>query len=142
MNNLKLEIINDEPSPEDKKVMVDGMLSYHTSKGHPRKTDSYSILLKDKNNKVLGMIIVSFLWNGMRIDSLWIDEVMRNQKWGNKLVRMAETEGVKRGCSFAYTDTFTWQAPTFYEKLGYELYGKLDDFPKGSSLNYYRKNLV
>lgn len=141
MDNFKLEKINGEPKAEDKKVMVDGMLAHHSSKGHPRKTETYSITLKDKNNVVKGMVIVSFLWNGMHIDSLWVDETIRSQKWGSKLMKIVEEEAIKRGCTIAYTDTFTWQAPKFYEKLGYKLYGKLEDFPKGNSLGYYVKIL-
>lgn len=141
MNDFKIEEINSEPKTEDKQTMINGMLSYHASKGHPRKTEIYSVTLKDRNNAVKGMIIVSFLWNGMHIDSLWIDETVRDQKWGSSLLRMAEEEAIKRECTIVYTDTFTWQAPKFYEKQGYKLYGKLEDFPKGNSLFYYAKNL-
>ena len=132
---------NSEPNPEDRQIMVDGMLAYHKSKGHPRKTEFYSILLRGIDRKVVGTIVVSFLWNGMHINSLWIDDLIRNQGWGSKLLKMAEEEGMKRGCALAYTDTYSWQAPLFYEKMGYALYGKLDDFPKGSSLSYYCKKL-
>ena len=142
VNNFTIQKINGEPKPEDKKVMVDGMLAYHANNGHPRKTEIYSILLKDKENNVKGSVIVTFLWNGMHIDSLWIDESIRNQDWGSKLMKMVEEEGIKKGCTIAYTDTFTWQAPKFYEKLGYEMYGKLNDFPKGNSLCYFVKKLV
>lgn len=141
MNNFKLEKILGEPKAEDKKVMKEGMLAYHASKGHPRKTETYSVTLKDDKDVVKGMVIVSFLWNGMHIDSLWVDEAARGLGWGAKLMRIVEEEAIKRGCSIAYTDTFTWQAPGFYEKLGYELYGKLDNFPKGNSLSYYQKKL-
>ena len=141
MDNLKLEVINGEPSPEDKKVMVDGMLAYHKSKGHIRKDEFYSILLKNSDKKVLGTIIVSFRWGGMHIQTLWIDETERSHGWGKKLMQMAEAEAIKKGCTLAYTDTYTWQSPKFYEKLGYELYGKLEDFPKGNSLRYYCKKL-
>ncbi len=141
MDNFTLERINGEPKVEDKRVMVDGMLSYHASKGHPRKTDTYSVILRDVNNAVNGMVIVSFLWNGMHIDSLWVDEALRGKKWGSSLLRAAEEEGIERGCTIAYTDTFTWQAPKFYEKQGYTLYGKLENFPKGNTLFYYVKNL-
>lgn len=116
MSDLVIEVINGEPKPEDKKIMVDGMLSYHASKGHPRKTELFSILLRNQDNKVVGAIIVSFLWNGMHIDSLWIEELFRNQDWGSKLLHLAEKEAIKRGCTIVYTDTFTWQAPKFYEK--------------------------
>lgn len=141
MNNLKLKIINGKPSAEDQKVMIDGLLSHHASKGHPRKTENYSIILKNENNKVVGMIVVSIVWNGMHIDSLWVDEHVRDQDWGSKLMKMVEEEAIKRGCTLAYTDTFTWQATGFYEKLGYKLYGKLEDFPNGNSLSYYSKRL-
>ncbi|PIQ73442.1 GNAT family N-acetyltransferase [Candidatus Roizmanbacteria bacterium CG11_big_fil_rev_8_21_14_0_20_36_8] len=141
MNNYRIEKIMGELDPEDKKVMVDGMLAYHASKGHPRKTEVNSILLKNKENKVKGAVVVSFLWNGMHIDSLWIDETLRNLNWGSKLMEMAEEEAIKRGCTIAYTDTFTWQAPDFYKKLGYTTYGELEDFPKGNSLYYLKKFL-
>jgi len=141
MENIKIKKMNSEPHPKDKQIMVEGMLSYHASKGHPRKTEIYSILLRDKENSVKGTVIVSFLWNGMHIDSLWIDESLRNQGWGSKLMKLVEDEAVKRGCAIVYTDTFTWQAPKFYEKLGYEIYGKLEDFPEENTLYYFVKKL-
>ncbi len=141
MDDFRLEKIKGEPKAEDRQAMVNGMLAYHASKGHPRKKEIFSIILRDKNNSIKGMVIVSFLWNGMHIDSLWIDETLRGKKWGGLLLNMAEKEAIKRGCSVAYTDTFTWQAPKFYEKQGYKLYGKLKDFPKDNSLLYYAKNL-
>ncbi len=77
----------------------------------------------------------------MHIDSLWVDESIRKQDWGSKLMKMAEDEARKRGCTICYTDTFSWQASGFYEKLGYTLYGKLDGFPEDSALSYYSKKL-
>ncbi|MBP9670635.1 GNAT family N-acetyltransferase, partial [Candidatus Woesebacteria bacterium] len=133
MSNLKFIPIEGEPSPEDKQVMVDGMLAYHASNGHPRKVDTHSILIKDDSNTLIGCVIVTFLYNGMEIATLWVDEKARGQGLGQKLMEMAEAEGKKRGATLAYTNTFTWQAPGFYEKIGYQLYGKLDDFPVGNT---------
>ena len=98
--------------------------------------------MKDENKKVLGTVIVTFLWNGMEINSLWVDESIRKRGWGRKLMQAVEEEAIKRGCTIAYTNTFPWQAPEFYKKLGYKLYGKLDDFPEGSSLGYFSKRLI
>ena len=141
MDDIKLEKIEGEPSKEDKDVMIQGLLSHHADKGHVRKTTTFSFLLKNQEDKVVGMVIATVLWNGMEINSLWVDESIRNQGWGEKLMNIAEEEGKNRGCTVSYTNTFDWQAPKFYEKLGYTLYGKLDDFPKGSSLSYYSKQL-
>lgn len=141
MRNLRFVAKDGELDPEDKKALVNGLLSHHESQGHKRKTDIYSIFLKGANNKPLGGIIVSFLWNGMHIDSLWVDEPIRDQGWGQKLMEAAEKQAVKKGCTIAYTDTFTWQAPEFYKKLGYTEYGKLEGFPEGNSLTYFFKKL-
>jgi ribosomal protein S18 acetylase RimI-like enzyme len=141
MDDLKFVARDGEPNPEDKQVMVDGLLAHHAKNGHPRKSETFSIFLKDQNEKVLGEVIVTFLWNGMAINSLWVDESIRKQGWGRKLMEAVEKEGKVHGCTVAYTDTFPWQAPGFYEKLGYSLYGKLDDFPKGFALSYYSKKL-
>ena len=141
MLKIKFEKIDGEPDEADKKVMVDGMLAYHASHGHERKVEHYSALAKNEQGKLVGVVMVSFLWNGMEIGSLWVDETSRKQGLGRELMEMAEAEGKRRGCDFAYTNTFTWQAPKFYEKLGYEEYGKLEDFPPGNTLSYYRKSL-
>lgn len=142
MNKLKFISVDGEPDLIDKQVMIEGMLAYHANHGHVRKTETHSILVKNEDDKLAGCVMVSFLWNGMSIQSLWVDEPYRGQGLGQKLMEMAEAEGIKRGCTLAYTDTFTWQAPGFYEKLGYKLYGKLEDFPEGNSLSYYTKRLV
>ena len=77
----------------------------------------------------------------MHINTLWIDESIRNQDWGSKLLDVVEKEGRSKGCTISYTDTFTWQAPEFYKKRGYEIYGKLENFPKGNYLLYFFKKL-
>jgi len=141
MDTYKIEKIDGELNPVDKKVMVDGMLAYHANNGHPRETQIYSVLLRNQNNEVKGAVVVSFLYQGMHIDSLWVDESLRNQEWGSKLMKMVEEEAIKRECSIAYTDTFTWQAPEFYKKHGYSIYGELEDFPVGNSLYYFVKKL-
>lgn len=141
-DDLKFVAVEGEPNPEDKKIIVDGMLAYHASKGHPRKSEVFSIIMRDKSDRVLGGVIVSFLWNAMEIQTLWVDEHLRDKGYGSKLMKMVEKEAIKRGCTIVYTNTFSWQAPEFYSKLGYTLYGKLDNFPEGNSLSYFYKHLI
>jgi len=119
------------------------MIAYHESKGHIRKEkdDYFSIVLKNTKNETVGAIVVSFRWEAMHIETLWIDQSLRNQGLGTKLMEAVEKEAIKRKCYLSYTDTLSWQAPGFYEKLGYTLYGKLDNYPKGHSLSYFKKDL-
>lgn len=142
MKDPRFVVTEGEPDHDDKKALVAGLLSHHAIKGHPRKSEKFSIFLKDENDTPHGGVIVTFLWNGMEIQSLWVDESVRKQGWGRKLIEAVEDEARKRGCSIAYTNAFSWQAPEFYEKLGYTLYGKLEGFPEGSSLSYFYKKIA
>ncbi len=141
MVNLNFEITVGRTKPKDYKTLSDGMLLYHAKKGHRRTSEIINIFLKDDHRKVYGGVIATVLWNGMEINSLWVEESLREQGWGRKLVAAIEKEGKARGCTFVYTNTFTWQAPEFYEKLGYKPYGKLEIFPPGNTLTYFYKNL-
>lgn len=142
IDNLTFSTSNSELNSNDQQIMVEGMLAYHASKGHPRTVDHCSIIIRNQNNKMVGVVTVSFLWNGMEINSLWVNENYRRQGLGRKLMGMAEQEGIKRGASFAYTNTFSWQSPGFYQKLGYVVFGVLDNFPQGCTLSYFRKTLI
>lgn len=141
MDNIKSVATEGEPDPIDFQTLSEGMLAHHAKSGHPRKSQKYSIFLKE-DEKVLGGVIATFLWNGMEINSLWVDESIRNRGWGRKLMEAVEEEGRKRGCTVSYTNTFHYQAPKFYEKLGYKFYGKIENLPEGSYLSYYSKKLT
>ena len=141
MSDLHFVVTKGEPQEEDLQALSSGLLAHHAKQGHERTWEKHCIFLKDNTGKAHAGIIVTFLWNGMHIDSLWVDETLRGQDYGTKLMKMAEEEALKRGCTIAYTDTFTWQASGFYEKLGYTVYGKLENFPEGNALSYYSKKL-
>ena len=72
------------------------------------------------------------------VDILAIDEKYYNNGLGSKLLSHVENEAKKLGSTLAYLDTFVFQAKDFYLKPGYEVFGVLDDCPKGHK-RYYRK---
>jgi hypothetical protein len=47
----------------------------------------------------------------------------------------------ERGCERAHLDTFSYQARPFYEKLGYRVFGELEDYPPGHTRFFLRKQL-
>lgn len=77
----------------------------------------------------------------LEISILWVDEEARRHGLGARLVAWAEREAAERNCQFARLATSDYQAPTFYARLGYTLYGTLDDCPPGETVYYYRKPL-
>jgi ribosomal protein S18 acetylase RimI-like enzyme len=82
------------------------------------------------------------VWGGwLHIAWLWVDESVRGQDWGTRLMDLAEAYGRERGCHSATLDTHSFQARPFYEARGYEVFGTLDDYPKGHKKFFLRKKL-
>jgi GNAT superfamily N-acetyltransferase len=60
---------------------------------------------------------------------------------GTDLLSRAEAVARARGCTDAYTDTFSFQAPGFWRRNGWIEAGRLDGMPPGHSRIWYRKTL-
>jgi GNAT superfamily N-acetyltransferase len=81
---------------------------------------------------------VSYRW--LFVDLLWVADEARMQGYGTSLMLAAEAEARKHGCHHAWVDTFSFQARHFYEKLGYKVFGQLEDYPPGHSRFFLRKD--
>jgi GNAT superfamily N-acetyltransferase len=97
--------------------------------------------LRDENNLLVGGLLAATYLQCLYVKILWLEEKYRNQGYGQKLLLAGEREAIKRGCKFAFLDTWEFQAPKFYLKLGYEVFGELTNFPNGHSRYYLKKNL-
>jgi GNAT superfamily N-acetyltransferase len=65
------------------------------------------------------------------VNWLWVAEPYRRRGEGRRLLSELEAEALRRGCKGVYLDTFSFQAPEFYAKLGYREFGRIAGFPGG-----------
>jgi GNAT superfamily N-acetyltransferase len=79
-------------------------------------------------------------WFEVRL--VWVDAPYRHQGMGRQLIEHAEQEARHRGCQYARVATSQYQAPGFYAKLGYLLYGTLENCPPGETVSYFWKPLA
>ncbi|MFE7775422.1 GNAT family N-acetyltransferase [Streptomyces sp. NPDC057445] len=75
------------------------------------------------------------------VDMLWVDAGHRHEGWGGKLLHAAEEEARARGCTRMFLSSYTFQAPPFYERLGYVETHRVEGMPGGHADVYLRKEL-
>jgi ribosomal protein S18 acetylase RimI-like enzyme len=99
------------------------------------------LYLKGPNGEVIGGVICDTFSRCLYVDVLWIDERYRGKGHGEKLMEEAERIAKEAGCTFAHTTTFSYQSPGFYERMGYEVFGRIDDYPNGIIQYFLKKRL-
>ena len=77
----------------------------------------------------------------LRVAELWVEPGLRGQGLATRLIAAAEAEAAARGCSQTVHFTYAFQARALYERNGYDLVGRVEDFPSGTDVLWYRKRL-
>ena len=77
----------------------------------------------------------------LHVSVLYLDASLRGSGLGSRIMRQAEEEAIRRGCTGVWLDTFSFQARGFYERLGYTLFGTIEDYPPGHSRFFFKKSL-
>src|SRR5262245_4793377 len=75
----------------------------------------------------------------LQVTHLRVTEAARGAGYGTRLVNDAESYARSRGAIGATVETHSFQARPFYERLGYEVFARLDGYPPGHVKFYLRK---
>ena len=132
-----------DTAPTDAAVdeLRDGLIGYNVSRHGYSDVHKAAIFVRNEDGS-LGAGIYSYTWGGCcQIDLLWVAEERRGEGLGSRLMAAVEDEARRIGCSKLILDTFSFQAPDFYRKLGFELTGTIEDFPEGHTHYQFVKNL-
>jgi len=139
-DNLKI-IQVEKPGSAEWMAIGYGIQAYNEAEAGDDNTRHVCFVLKDETDTIVGGIIGAVYWNWFYVDLMWLRAELRNQGYGSRLLELAENEARAQGAVFAYLDSFSFQAPGFYEKFGYEVFGRLDDFPPGHNRYFLKKAL-
>ncbi|MGV7106102.1 GNAT family N-acetyltransferase [Flavobacterium sp. U410] len=139
--DIKVTDIIDQKSYDK---IVEILVEYNLSKTKEFNNEinkPIEIIARNEKKEIIGGLYGRSIWGTLEIKTFAIKAENRNSGIGKKLLLEAEKEAKKRNCRFISLDTFSFQAPTFYEKLGFEKLGTESDFPKGFEKYYYRKKI-
>jgi GNAT superfamily N-acetyltransferase len=97
-----------------------------------------AIFVRDAGKVVAG--ISGWTWGDCcELQHLWVDPSQRGRWLGARLLAAAEAEAEARGCRQTVHFTYEFQARALYERAGYELVGRVEGFPSGTDVLWYRK---
>lgn len=133
--------LEDAAFSEDLQIIGQRLRQYNEAFAPAIDESHFAIILQDEKGRLCGGVIGKIGRGWLKIGTMWVDESVRRQGFGRQLMEMAEAEGIRLGCHSAYLNTFSFQAPEFYQKLGYVVFGTLDEFPSEHKRFFMRKSL-
>jgi GNAT superfamily N-acetyltransferase len=125
----------------DVRAVEDGLLFYNLQYVPDPQFQTLNIFMRDAEGRILGGLLGNTYWGWLYVSILWLDEALRKSGYGARILAMAESEALRRGCHHAHVDTLDIQAPGFYEKQGYKRWGTLENLPVGHKRHFYQKRL-
>jgi GNAT superfamily N-acetyltransferase len=133
--------VTGEPDPADVDVIKAGLVAFNTSVAGVDKASPLAVLAR-RGGALIGGAVGFTHWEWLFIHYLWVSDDLRGERLGAHLLRRAEAAARERGCGAVWLDTFSFQAPGFYQRLGYRQFGQLNEFPPGHARHFLWKPLV
>ena len=133
--------MNSNPSKKEIDFVRESLLQFNNNSVGDDGHTPLNLVEYDASGNIIAGILGGPYWGWMYVDILWVHEDHRGKGLGSKLLSMAESEALSRGCHHVHLDTMSWQAPEFYKKHGYEVIGVLPDIPLGNKKYLLMKKL-
>lgn len=129
-------------SDDERAIVNAGFARHSNEQAAPpfQKTPLAWRALSDEGT-LMGVLTGQLLWDWVYIDELWVDPSRRGTGLGRELMRHAEHHANTHGFAGLWLWTQSWQAESFYLHLGYEVFARFPDFPRGHSRIGLRKTL-
>ncbi len=135
-------VVPDVPDRADRERLLNFLAEFEADKAGPLHIKSLAILIKDQAGATIGGVWGTSLFRWLVIESVFVPETLRGTGTGTRIMRQAEAIALERGCIGIWLDTYSFQARGFYEKLGFEVFGQVDDHPPGAQRFFMRKRIA
>jgi GNAT superfamily N-acetyltransferase len=141
MQNLKIAF---EPFIGDsvRRFIDDGINDYNFAVTGMPEYFPANFVLRSERGEVLGGLLAVIWARWLRVGTLWVSEIARQQGHGSRLLEAAEAFARDHGCIGVCLDTFSFQARPFYERHGYTVFATQEDNPPGHARHFLEKRLT
>jgi GNAT superfamily N-acetyltransferase len=118
--------LEERPSLADCEAVAQGLAEYNRSHLADPGYAPLGIFVRDAAGKVVAGLDAAVYGGWLFVHALWVAAGLRRCGIGSELLARAEGYAVGHGCHSAWLYTYSFQAPEFYRRLGYEVFGTLD----------------
>ncbi len=134
-------VFDERPEEEAWGIIGRGLDAYNEQQAGAINAQRVCFALQAHDGQIVGGALGDIYWEWFHLDLLWIRDELRGRGYGGRLLQCAEDEARRRGAKHVFLDTFSFQAPDFYKRLGYQIFGELPDFPPGHRRYFLQKDL-
>ena len=137
--NIDHFVIESHPAVTDVQFLEDRLYEYNVEQTGVDDGQWLAIFVRDAQ-QVIQAGLEGWTWCGScYIRTVWVHQDLRGQGLGTQLLQAAEQEARARGCQQMVLASYNFQAPAFYQKLGFAVCATVDDHPRGHQEYYLRK---
>lgn len=124
--------IHDDTLPASAAGIVDeGLGAFNIAAAPLHEVRALGCFAHDERGAVVGGAVGRTWGEACELQQLWVDEAHRRGGLGAQLMQAFEQRARERGSRLFYLETFSFQAPGFYRRFGYEVVHENAAFPHG-----------
>ena len=133
-------VVPESTDPQIRAALSDLMLAYNESRTGPSGFAPLALVLQDSaGGELIGGLWGRTVYDWLFVEFLYVPEHLRGRGLGTELLRRAEEIAFARECIGVCLDSFDFQAPGFYRKLGYEEIAVLESPRRGFKRHFLTK---
>ena len=132
-------VVETDPTSQDVRFLEDRLYEYGVEQTGVDDGQWLAIFLRD-DQQTIHAGLKGWTWCGScYIQTVWVYQASRRHGLGTQLLHAAEHEARRRGCQQMILASYSFQAPGFYQKLGFEVFAVLDEHPRAHRNYFLRK---
>ncbi|UUM33006.1 GNAT family N-acetyltransferase [Vibrio japonicus] len=117
------------PPKNIRDLIYNGLKSFNLKHFPDQEIQTLACVAEDPGGNFLGGLTAEIFTNTLFVEFLWLDDSNRSAGIGSKLMAEVELQAKRFGVTDIYLDTYSFQAPGFYAKLGFKEVGRYTGFP-------------
>ena len=135
-------VIPERPDRADREIILARLADCEEAVAGPLNLQPLAILIKDEAGRTIGGLWGTSLFRWLIVELLFVPDGCRGAGLGTTIMHRAEAIARQRGCIGIWLDTYSFQAPDFYRRLGFESFGRVEDQPPGAVRHFMLKRLA